>query len=195
MYIPNIITVFRLFLVPLIIWLIVSDNLLAAFIVFLVAGVTDMLDGFLARRFGWQTELGAYLDAIADKALLMSVYASLAFFGHLPAWIAIVVVSRDVVIIGAVMLSWLLDRAIEIRPLFISKVNTAVQIALALLVLANRGLEFGWDSFVLPSTWLTGVITGLSALCYIITWLKLMARYDIDQQMKTKSKQTNEAAL
>lgn len=193
MYIPNIITVFRLFLVPLIIWLIVSSNLLAAFIIFLLAGVTDMLDGFLARRFGWQTELGAYLDAIADKALLMSVYASLAFFGHLPAWIAIVVVSRDVLIIGAVMLSWLLDRAIEIRPLFISKVNTAVQIALALLVLANLGLAPGWDAFILPSTWFTGAITVLSAFCYIITWLKLMARYDIDEQMK-KTKQSSEAA-
>src|SRR5258705_6000842 len=70
-YVPNIITVTRLFLVPVIIWLIVADKPFTAFVVFLVAGLTDAVDGFLARRFGWQTELGAYLDAIADKALLI----------------------------------------------------------------------------------------------------------------------------
>ncbi len=140
MYVPNIITITRLFLVPVIIWLIVADKPFTAFVVFLVAGLTDALDGFLARRFGWQTELGAYLDAIADKALLMSVYAALGFYGFLPAWLVILVVSRDILIIGAVILGWLLDRAMALHPQRLSKVNTALQIGLAVLVLAERGL-------------------------------------------------------
>jgi len=143
-YVPNIITITRLFLVPVIVWLIVADKPFTAFVVFLFAGLTDALDGFLARRFGWQTELGAYLDANADKALLMSVYAVLGFYGHLPAWLVILVVSRDMLIIGAVMLGWLLDRAMALHPNLLSKLNTALQIALAVLVLAERGLALGF---------------------------------------------------
>jgi cardiolipin synthase (CMP-forming) len=183
-YVPNIITITRLFLVPVIIWLIVAEKPFTAFVVFLVAGLTDALDGFLARRFGWQTELGAYLDAIADKALLMSVYATLGFYGHLPAWLVILVVSRDMLIIGAVILGWLLDRAMALHPLRLSKVNTALQIALAVLVLAERGLALGWSGVIAVFVWVTGATTALSALLYLVDWLRHMARYDIDDRRR-----------
>ncbi len=188
-YVPNIITVLRLFLVPVILWLIVADELFGAFIAFLLAGLTDALDGFLARRFNWQTELGAYLDPVADKALLVSVYAILGFYGHLPAWLVILVISRDLLIVGAVMLSWLLGRAVAVHPLMISKVNTAMQIGLATLVLAAGGLGLGLKPLVPALIWVTGATTALSAAIYLVIWMRRMARYDIDERLKQSGPQ------
>ncbi len=193
MYVPNIITITRLFLVPVIIWLIVAEKPFTAFVVFLVAGLTDAIDGFLARRFGWQTELGAYLDAIADKALLMSVYVALGFYGHLPAWLVILVFSRDMLIIGAVMLGWLLDRTMPVHPHIISKVNTALQIGLAVLVLAERGLALGWADYIAVFVWVTGGTTAMSAIVYLVGWLRHMARYDIDDRRRKAGEQTGNA--
>lgn len=193
MYVPNIITITRLFLVPVIIWLIVAEKPFTAFVVFLVAGLTDAVDGFLARRFGWQTELGAYLDAIADKALLMSVYVALGYYGHLPVWLVILVFSRDMLIIGAVMLGWLLDRTMPLHPHLISKVNTALQIGLAVLVLAERGLALGWSDYIAVFVWVTGATTALSAVVYLVTWLRHMARYDIDDRRRKAGEQTSDA--
>lgn len=188
-YLPNIITVLRLFLVPVIIWMIVANQLLAAFVVFLFAGLTDALDGFLARRFNWQTELGAYLDPAADKALLMGVYAVLGFYNHLPAWLVILVVSRDLLIIGAVMLSWLLNRTVAVHPLMISKINTTMQIGLAVLVLAEGGLQWGLGVYITPLIWVTGLTTALSAAIYLVIWMRNMARYDIDERLKKSGPQ------
>ena len=114
--IPNLITLARMVMTPVAVQMIVSDRYLAAFLIFLLAGVSDGVDGFIARRFGLRTELGAYLDPLADKALLISIYVSLAIYGDLPAWVAIAVVSRDVMIVVAVIVSWLLDKPVEIRP-------------------------------------------------------------------------------
>ena len=193
MYVPNIITITRLFLVPVIIWLIVAEKPFTAFVVFLIAGLTDAVDGFLARRFGWQTELGAYLDAIADKALLMSVYVALGFYGHLPAWLVILVFSRDMLIIGAVMLGWLLNRTMPMHPHLISKANTALQIGLAVLVLAERGLALGWTDYIAVCVWVTGATTALSAIVYLVTWLRHMARYDIDDRRRKAGEQAGNA--
>lgn len=190
LYLPNLISVLRLFLVPVIIWMIVADELLGAFVVFLIAALTDALDGFLARQFHWQTELGAYLDPVADKALLMSVYATLGFFGHLPAWLAIVVISRDVLIIGAVLLSWLLGRSVAIHPLMVSKINTTVQISLAVLILAESGLQLGWAVLIQILIWTAGFTTALSAAVYLVIWLQSMAHYDLDERRKQSSAAT-----
>ncbi len=96
-----------------------------------MAGVSDALDGWIARHFRWQTELGAYLDPAADKALLVSIFVTLGTRGYLPAWLVIAAVSRDVLILGAVMISWLMGQPVEVRPLFVSKMNTLGQITLA----------------------------------------------------------------
>jgi cardiolipin synthase (CMP-forming) len=191
-YIPNIISVIRLFLAPFVIWLIITQSMLGAFIVFLVAGVTDALDGFIARRFHLKTELGAYLDPIADKALLMSTYIALGLTPlyvvspgtpneyYLPTWLVILVVSRDVLIIGAFMLSWLMGREVEVKPLIISKLNTLMQIALAVLVLGAHGLNLELNAYIIPTIWVTGATTALSAIAYLVTWLRYMASYDIN---------------
>lgn len=184
MYLPNIITIARIFSVPVMIWMIVTGNLAYAFGLFVVAGLSDALDGFLARRFGWQTELGAYLDPIADKTMLTSVYASLSFHGYMPIWLGLLVVSRDLLIVGAVVLAWLLDRGMEIKPMLLGKINTALQIVLAAGVLAEHGLALGWMGYLMPLMWGTALLTGISALLYLTAWLRHMASYDIGGDMK-----------
>lgn len=187
-YLPTLLTLLRLVLVPVIIWLIVTDELLAAFVVFLLAGFTDALDGFLARRFGWVTTLGAYLDALADKALLVSVYATLGFFGHLPPWLVILVISRDVLIIGAVLLTWLLGRDIDVNPTRLSKLNTVMQIALAALILAKRGIPINLATAEMLLIWACGLTTAFSAALYMTIWVKRMAVYDrADRQRSVSS--------
>jgi cardiolipin synthase len=177
--IPNSLTLGRIILVPLVVWLIISHEMLWAFVVFLLAGVSDALDGFLAKRFNWHTELGAYLDPIADKALLVSIYVTLGLAGHLPVWLVIAVVSRDILIIGAVMLSWMLSRPIAMQPLLVSKVNTFSQIILAGLVLAELGLGLGLERVIWVLIWITGSLTILSAAAYFWGWLGHMASYEL----------------
>src|ERR1700684_130948 len=125
--IPNLITLGRLLLAPLTVLMIASGRFMEAFLIFVVAGVSDAVDGYIAKRFDLRTELGAYLDPLADKALLISIYVSLSIYAGLPAWIAITVVSRDVMILMAVLISWLLDQPVEIRPVWVSKLNTVAQ--------------------------------------------------------------------
>lgn len=101
MSIPNIITLGRIVLVPIIVWAIASSEMGIACAVFIIAGVSDAVDGFLAKRFNMTSELGALLDPLADKALLVSIYVSLGIWGAIPRWLVILVVSRDIMIVGA----------------------------------------------------------------------------------------------
>jgi cardiolipin synthase len=176
--IPNTLTLARIFAVPLLVWLIIDQEMFAAFLLFMLAGLSDGADGYLAKRFGWHTELGAYLDPIADKALLVSIYVTLGLAGHLPVWLVIAVVSRDVLIVGAVLLAWMMSRPIAVKPLLVSKVNTVSQILLAGFVLAELGLGLGLDKLVWILIWVTGALTIMSAAAYFWAWLKHMASYE-----------------
>jgi len=172
---PNAITIARFLLVPVVVWAIAAHQMQVAFWLFAAAAISDMLDGFLAKKFGMASEFGAHLDPLADKAMLMSIYVMLAIAGTLPLWLVIAVVSRDLMILAAIMLSWLMDRPLEIRPLMVSKANTVAQFLLATLVLATSA--FGID----PGNALTlgiiavGCLTGLSSAAYLATWTRHMA--------------------
>lgn len=173
--IPNLITVVRLILVPIVIDALVAERYDIAFWVFLAAGISDGVDGWIARRFDQRSELGAHLDPLADKALLVSIFVTLGLVGVLPVWLVILVVSRDILIVGGVMLSWVLGSAVPIRPLFVSKANTTAQIAFAALVLSAGA--FGWDPGAL---WLSGEIlvaalTAISGAAYVVDWLRAMS--------------------
>lgn len=171
---PNLITVGRIVLVPVVIWAITSGNMLLAFWLFVAAGISDAVDGFLAKRLNAQTEFGAYLDPLADKALLMSIYVTLSIEGLLPRWIVIAVVSRDIMIMGAVVLSWIMNRPVEIHPLIVSKLNTAAQIALAALVLASSGFKFDPGQAKTVALLFAGGLTIVSAAAYLVEWMKHM---------------------
>ena len=178
MNIPNTLTLARIVAVPLLVWLIIDQKMFAAFLVFMLAGISDAADGFLAKRYGWNTELGAYLDPIADKALLVTIYVTLGLAGHLPVWLVIVVVSRDILIVGAVLLAWMMSRPIIVKPLLVSKANTLSQIVLAGLVLAELGLGLGLGQVVWVLVWVTGTLTIVSAGAYFWAWRKHMASYE-----------------
>lgn len=174
MNIPNILTLLRILLVPLAIWLIISDAYGAAFFVLVAAGATDGLDGYLAKRFGWATELGAYLDPLADKVLLVSTYVALGVRLLLPSWLVILVVSRDVMIVAAILLSVVLGETIQMRPIAISKLNTVVQIGLALLILADAGFGLELDIVRAACIYATAILTTASAAVYLLGWLRQM---------------------
>lgn len=172
--IPNMISLARLVLVPVVITFIIQPNWLAAFLLFVIAGVSDAVDGFIARRFALRTELGAYLDPLADKALLMSIYVTLAIVHVIPPAVAILVVSRDVMIVGAVMVSWLLEKPVEIKPLFVSKANTAAQITFAAAVLAAHAFNFMLGMWFQIALATVAILTLVSAGAYFSQWLKHM---------------------
>lgn len=172
---PNLITIMRLFLVPLIIDLIVNASWTESFLVFVFAGLSDAVDGFLARHLNLRTELGAYLDPLADKALLVSIYVTLSVVQVLPVWITILVVARDVMIMGAVVISWLMTKPVEIRPLFVSKANTTAQIGLAAFVLAGKasGMQYSrWLDVLLACVF---CLTVASTIAYLTQWFKHMS--------------------
>lgn len=174
MNLPNLLTLFRIFLVPLAVWLIAVGAYRAAFWTFLVAGITDGLDGFLARRLNQRTELGGYLDPVADKALLVSIYVALAIVGELPRWLVIMVVFRDLLIIGGLILAWLVGRPMAARPLRVSKATTLAQIVFAAIALCALGyrIELAVPREIAAAA--VAVLTLLSAVAYVATWMRHM---------------------
>lgn len=170
--IPNIITLGRILLVPVIVWAIASNQMTIAFWLFVVAGLSDAVDGFLAKRFNMTSEIGALLDPLADKALLVSIYVTLGVWGAIPRWIVILVVSRDIMIVGAVMVSWLLGKPVEMKPLMVSKLTTVVQVGFAALILASLGFEFTPAPFDLICMALVAALTLLSVSFYLVDWVR-----------------------
>ena len=173
--IPNLITIGRLFLVPFTVWLIVAGEPVTAFWIFILAGVSDAVDGFLARQFNLRSELGAYLDPLADKVLLVSIYVTFAVLEEIPLWVTILVVSRDILIIGAVLL------AVDARPAdrnaparSVSKANTAAQIVLAGLVLGDLAFPPDLGVFAERDGGRGGLLTIGSTLVYAVDWVRHM---------------------
>jgi cardiolipin synthase (CMP-forming) len=172
---PNLITIARILMVPVIVWAIGSGAMLFAFVLFLAAGVSDAVDGFLAKRFGMASAVGAYLDPLADKALIVSIYVALGINDALPRWLVILVVSRDIMIVAAVMLSWLMEKPVAVRPLAVSKANTAAQIVLATLVLARHGLGIDLDWLIWAGIAVVAVLTLVSVAAYVREWVRHMS--------------------
>jgi cardiolipin synthase len=169
---PNLITMARILCVPLIVWLITANHTLPAFLLFVAAGVSDAVDGFLAKRFNMSSELGAILDPLADKALIVSIYVALGFTEGLPRWVVILVVSRDILIVGGFLVAMMIDRPMPVRPHPVSKLNTVAQIVLAGTVLGSLGLGFdpGWALPVLMG--LVTILTLLSIGFYVAEWIR-----------------------
>ncbi len=176
MNIPNLLTLARLCLVPLIVVMIISSQWFAAFLIFVIAGITDGVDGFIARQFNQRTELGSYLDPLADKALLVSIYVTLAVVKIIPSWLAILVVARDIMIVGAIVLSWVLDNPIRIKPLWVSKANTFAQIAFAAFMLATLAFDVMSGGIQNILTLGVALLTVASTGAYLTLWLRHMTK-------------------
>lgn len=172
---PNIITLVRLVAVPVVVLLLMDRDYGAAFALFVAAGISDAVDGAIARHVpGQASELGRYLDPVADKALLVSIYVTLGIVGAIPGWLVLLVVSRDVLIVGGVILSWIVTRPVPIVPLLISKTNTAAQILFAAVVLGELGLGIALGPVVPALGWIVAALTIGSAAAYLIGWARHM---------------------
>lgn len=147
--IPNIITAFRFLLVPPVVILMLQDRFAAALVVFGVAGFSDALDGFLAKRYDWTSRLGGLIDPLADKLLVVSSFLTLGWLGWIPVWLVVLVILRDLVIVaGAIFYHLRIERLEEAEPTIVSKLNTAAQIFLVLAVMFSLGVQ------TLPAIWI-----------------------------------------
>jgi len=170
MNIPNAISLGRIFIVPLSVWLILRGAIAPAFWLFMAAAISDAVDGFIAKRFKCITVLGSYLDPLADKVLLTSVFIALGAEGYLPLWLVILVVFRDLLIIGGAILYQTMTHALIMKPLMISKVNTAAQLMLAVSVLGDTAFQFSLGSALDFGILGVGATTFLSGAVYVWEW-------------------------
>ncbi len=168
--IPNMITVIRILLVVPIAWALLQRQHLLALVLFFVAGASDAVDGFLAKRFGWTSRLGAFLDPLADKALLITCYAALVWVELLPVWLLVLVVTRDlIIVVGAVTYNFRVER-LEALPTLISKFNTLLQILLVLLIIIQQMSDWFapiWATLLIYAVSVSVVWSGVD---YVITW-------------------------
>jgi cardiolipin synthase (CMP-forming) len=164
---PNAITFARLCAVPGAVWLVLQHRLDAAFWVFVAAGVSDGIDGWMARAWNMRSRLGAILDPVADKALLVSIYVTLAAVGVLPDWLAILVVFRDLLIVGGVLVLYVLGQPPSIQPILLSKANTVLQIALAAAALLVAGYDLSAGPLIEVLIAATAASTVVSGAVYV----------------------------
>lgn len=179
MNLPNTLSLARLLAVPIIVWLLLVSAYTPAFIVFVLAGLSDTVDGYLAKRFDMHTEIGRYLDPIADKTLLVSIYITLGHQEVLPVWLVIIVVSRDLLIVGGALLAYTVSQPMRPTPSFISKINTVLQIGLAATVLGNIAFIVGAEDVIIVLVYAVAASTVLSGALYVGNWLRDSGKEEI----------------
>jgi cardiolipin synthase len=175
---PNLITLARLCAVPVTVYLIILGRLDWAFWLFVAAGASDAVDGFLAKQFGARSAIGGYLDPLADKALLVSIYITLGLIGDLPVWLAMLVAFRDALIVLGIAVAHALSQPFQMRPLVVSKINTGLQITLAAAVLLVKGYRFDAAWAVQALIVLVAASTLISGAAYVVRGLKGAAKIE-----------------
>lgn len=163
---------------PFIISLLLDSEYVFAFWLFMAAGVSDGVDGYLAKHFEARTRLGAYMDPLADKVLLAALFVALGVQGILPTWLVVLAVSRDIVIIGSVLLTNAMGYEIEIRPQFMSKINTLAQITLVTVVLATLAFSIDDPRILAYGVPTVAVTTTLSWLGYLWSWILILGGFE-----------------
>lgn len=185
MNIPNFLSLLRIILVPVFVIFLIQSEYDKALITFIVAGLTDALDGTLARLLKCQTTLGAYLDPIADKLLLVTSFVTLAIFGLIPGWVAVIVISRDFIILLGIAILTLMSVTYEIKPAIVGKVTTALQIATIFFALLYKSFthDFG-NHWIIGLCWATALLTVISGLVYIIRGIRILNKSEFEEVKK-----------
>ncbi|MFB3925286.1 MAG: CDP-alcohol phosphatidyltransferase family protein [Syntrophales bacterium] len=169
MNIPNLLTLLRIILVPVMVICLIQGLLLRALIVFVIASITDGLDGFLARILKQKSILGAYLDPLADKALIASSFITLSIIDTIPGWLTVIVISRDFVILIGICVLVIMSIPFEVHPAFISKITTAFQLVTIFFSLMCMALpEYFSIRYISALFWATALVTIASGLNYIV---------------------------
>ena len=176
MNLPNLLTILRILLIPVLVNCLVYGYYIYGLLIFLLAGLTDSLDGIIARTSNQRTILGAYLDPMADKLLLNACFVTLAVLHLIPGWIAIIVVSRDLILIVGTLILHLTQTRFNIDPTWLGKSTTVVQLFYIVLVLAWITFERDMTALA-PFLFLTAIITVLSGLHYILRGISLVNTY------------------
>ncbi len=172
-HIPNVLTITRLVLITPFLVFLYQQQYLYAFYIFMFAGFTDGLDGFLARHFQWQSAFGSFTDPLSDKLLIASSYISLACIGKLPWWLVILVFLRDLTIsFGVLFWCYVLHRQLNFQPTLLSKINTVLQLALVSLCLFELAFFEINSTLLLTLILLTGITTATTYIDYVWTWGK-----------------------
>ncbi len=168
--IPNVISIVRIALVLPVVLLLLAHAYLYALVIFFIAGVSDGIDGFLARHYGWQSRMGSILDPLADKLLLVSCYLTLGWLVHLPWWLVAAVILRDIIIVaGTGMYHWLIED-VEFNPTLVSKLNTLLQILLIIVVLMNLANLINTTELLTWLIYVTMFTTLVSGIGYVFMW-------------------------
>jgi len=176
-WLPNGLCVLRMLLAPPTAWLLLRGEYWLTLLVFFIAAVTDAADGYLAKHFHWETELGKALDPLADKLLLVTAYVTLAFLGLIPVWLAALVVLRDAVItVGAIVYRVWYGPLTGAAPTLISKFNTLVQILYVFAVVMAAAMAWSISSFISLAAWLVAATTLSSGMDYVLTYSKRAAQ-------------------
>ena len=178
MNIPNCLTVSRILLIPILVIFLLEGKVSYAFWVFVVAGITDALDGFLARALKQKTDFGAFIDPIADKLLLITSFITLAALDLLPDWICVLVVSRDVIILGGIGILMRYKRPVPIQPSLISKVTTFLQLVTVVFQLGQEYLV-GYLFLNEPIIYVTALFTIISGGHYLVIGFRLLGNPDV----------------
>jgi len=181
-FIPNGLCIARILLLPPVVWLLVHERFALTLGMFALAAASDGLDGFLAKRFGWTSQLGKALDPLADKILLVGVFVTLAFIGMVPTWLAVVAVARDLIITAGALSYYALYGYPHGQPTVISKVNTLCQVLFLLVIIAAPALGRSWDTAVTVLGALVFVTTVVSGLDYVITWSRKAVQASREQR-------------
>jgi len=170
--IPNLLTLARILLTPFIIYAILEHQAVLALILMAVAGVTDMLDGAIARYFNQRSTVGAYMDPLADKLLLISTIVTLYFIEQIPLYLFLAVVFRDLIIVVGAIAYEMITHKLEIQPSIASKITTFLQITLVLTVLSEMAWQFPGPDLLQASIMLTFALTCISGLQYMVVWMR-----------------------
>ena len=171
--IPNIISILRIFLVVPIVWTLINEKYELGLMLFAIAGISDAVDGVLAKTFHWQTRLGGFLDPLADKLLLVCSFLAIGWLGLVPWWLVVLVIVRDLVIVaGAVAYHFRVGR-FDAEPTLISKINTALQILLVVLAVLDQSLLVNLPAWVITlGVALVALTTLLSGFNYVVEWTR-----------------------
>lgn len=174
MNLPNALSLLRILLIPVFVIFCIHKKFDKALVIFIIAGISDALDGFFARVLNQKTVIGAYLDPIADKLLLVTAFVTLSILKFIPSWVSVVVISRDIIIATGIMILFLIDTKVEMKPVLLSKLNTLFQTVTIILILYFNH-DFKNYPFLNCFIWVTVAFTFLSGCQYIYKGIKIIS--------------------